>query len=270
MRPGAAISAPDFPPDTHWINAKFVRMGTLLGRNVALVWFWDLASLNSLRTLPYLLEWHRRYADLGLRVIGVHSPQFDFGREAATVERAVSRLEIPFPVACDSDYEIWRLYGNEVWPAQYLWDRRGVLRHYHFGEGMYRETEEAIGEALREIEEDVTLPAPLRALRPTDRPGALVKPPTPHTYLNDDRAAREVAAGERLRISYAAAGAAAVLDGRGQVDVLLDDAWIRTLDLDGPRLYELVDTGVHESHELALVFKTAARAYAFSFIPGPA
>jgi hypothetical protein len=270
MRPGTAISAPDFPPDTHWINAPFVRMGTLLGANAPLVWFWDVASLNSLRALPYLLEWHRRYQDRGLRVIGVHSPQFDFGHDADVVEAAVARLEIPFPVATDSDYAIWRQYGNEVWPALYLWDRKGVLRHFHFGEGMYRQTEEAIAEVLSEIDEEAKMPPPMRPLRPTDRPGALVKPPTPHTYLNDDRSPKEVAAGERLRIGYAAAGAAAVLDGTGEVDVLLDDAWIRTLDLDGPRLYELLDTGTHEKHELALVFKTPGRAYAFSFIPGPA
>ena len=270
MRPGAEISAPDFPSDLVWFNAPFVRMGTLLGANAPLVWFWDMASVNSLRALPYLLEWHRRYEPFGLRVIGVHSPQFDFGHDPDTVRRAVERLDISFPVASDSDYEVWRLYGNEVWPALYLWDRKGVLRHYHFGEGMYRQSEEAIGEVLHEIDAEADVPPPMRPLRPTDAPGALVKPPTPHTYLNHDRSARDVAAGDRLRIGYAAAGAAVVLDGTGEVDVLLDDAWIRTLELDGPGLYELLDTGTHEQHELALEFKTSARAYAFSFIPGPA
>ena len=104
MRPSTEISAPDFPADTTWINAPFVRMGTLLGRNAPLVWFWDLSSINSIRALPYVLEWHRRYEALGLRVIGVHSPQFDFGHDAATVEAAVRRLAIPFPVASDPDY----------------------------------------------------------------------------------------------------------------------------------------------------------------------
>ena len=71
MRPPVDITAPDFPADTRWVNTHFVRLGTLLGRNAALVWFWDLASLNSLRALPYLLEWHRRYEAVGLRVLGV-------------------------------------------------------------------------------------------------------------------------------------------------------------------------------------------------------
>jgi hypothetical protein len=271
MRPGTdEITVPDFPADTVWLNAPFVRMGTLLGRHAALVWFWDMSSLNSMRALPYVLEWHRRYGNLGLKVIGVHSPQFDFGHDIANVERAVQRLSIPFPVASDPDYAIWRQYGNEVWPALYLWDRRGTLRYYHFGEGLYDDSESAIAEVLREIDADVDLPEPMTPLRPTDAPGALVKPPTPHTYLNDDRSPRPIAPGEALRVRYSAAGAAAVLDGSGEVEVLLDDDRVRTLVLDGPRLYDLVDTGVHEEHELALVFEDSARAYAFSFIPGPA
>jgi len=97
-----------------------------------------------------------------------------------------------------------------------------------------------------------------------------VRPPTPHTYLNEDRSAREVAAGERLHIRYAAAGAAAVLDGDGIVEVLLDGNRVRTLTLEGPRIYELIDTAEHAEHELTLVFGSPARAYAFSFAPGPA
>ena len=83
-----------------------------------------LLSLNALRALPYLQEWHRRYENAGLRVIGVHSPQFEFARHPELVADAVHRLGIEFAVALDPDFEIWRLYGNEVWPALYLWDRR--------------------------------------------------------------------------------------------------------------------------------------------------
>jgi hypothetical protein len=262
------IAIPEFPPELEWINARIVRLGTLLGRHTVLVWFWDQSSLNSLRALPYVREWDRRYRELGLQVFGVHSPQFDFGGERANLEAAIEQLEIEFPVAPDSDYEIWKAYGNEVWPALYLWDRRGVLRYYHFAEGAYEETELAIQELLREIEPDLDLPEPVTPLRDTDSPGALVRPPTPHVYLEEDRSAREVREGERLRIGYAGAGAAAVLDGHGKVDVLVDGEWVRTLDLDGPRLYELFDYGHHGEHELALVFHVPARAYAFSFAPG--
>src|SRR6185436_4964122 len=115
----------------------------------------------------------------------------------------VSRLGIEFPVAPDSEYEIWKAYGNEVWPALYLWDRRGVLRYYHFAEGAYEDTELAMQELLREIDDAVVLPDPMAPLRDTDAPGALVRPPTPHIYLEENRSARAVAEGERLRTRFA-------------------------------------------------------------------
>jgi hypothetical protein len=236
------IYAPEFPPTTTWINAAFM--------------------------LPYVREWHNRYSGRGLKVIGVHSPQFEFGRDAHNVERAVARLGIAFPVAADGDYAIWRLYGTEVWPSLYLWDRRGALSHHQFAEGGYRDTELAVQDALREIDGAVELPEPMAPLRPTDVPGALVEPPTPHRYLEPDRSGRPVAAGEQLSIRYSGAGAAAVLDGEGGVDVLLDGEWLRTLELDGPRLYEITDTNRPERHELTLVFDAPATAYAFSFSPG--
>jgi len=266
----AEIFAPEFPPDTVWINAAFMRMGTLLGRNAALVWFWDYTNLNSIRALPYLREWHNRYAPIGLKVIGVHSPQFEFGKDQANVENAVTRLDVRFPIASDADYAIWRLYGTEVWPSLYLWDRRGTLRHHHFAEGAYRETELAIQDVLHEIDAEADLPEPMPPLRPTDAPGALVEPPTRHQYLEPDRSGRAISAGEQLTVRYAGAAAAAVLDGSCGVEVLLNGEWINSFELDGPGLYELVDTGHHQQHELTLVFEAPAVAYAFSFAPGPA
>lgn len=271
MRPAQLdIAIPEFPPDLEWINARMVRLGTLLGRHAALVWFWDHTSLNSLRALPYVTEWDRRYREHGLQVFGIHSPQFDFGRRREVVEAAVARLGVDFPVAPDSRYEIWKAYGNEVWPALYLWDRRGVLRYYHFAEGAYQDTELAIQDLLREIDDDVVLPEPMAPIRDTDAPDALVRVPTPHIYLEEDRGPRAVGEGERLRTRFAAAAAAAVLDGHGKVDVVVDDEWVRTLTLDGPRLYELADFGTHGEHDLMLVFHDPARAYAFSFAPGAA
>ena len=266
----AEIYAPEFPPSTAWVNAAFIRMGTLLGRHAALVWFWDYTNLNSLRALPYVREWHNRYASHGLKVIAVHSPQFEFGKDSQRVEEAAERLEIPFPIAADSDYAIWRLYGTEVWPSLYLWDRTGSLRYHHFAEGGYRETELAIQMALREIDADLEFPEPMPPLRPTDVPGALVEPPTPHQYLEPDRSGRPIQAGEQLSVRYAAAGAAAVLDGHCGVEVLLNGVWINTFELDGPRLYQILDMNHHQRHELTLVFEGPATAYAFSFPAGPA
>jgi hypothetical protein len=268
--PQLDIAIPEFPPDLEWINARIVRLGTLLGRHAVLVWFWDYCSLNSLRALPYVEEWDRRYREHGLRVFGIHSPQFDFGADRENVEAAVKRLGIEFAVAPDSAYEIWKAYGNEVWPALYLWDRRGVLRYYHFAEGEYEETERAIQELLLEVDDDLELPEPMAPIRDTDTPGALVHPPTPHIYLEQDRSARAVASGERLRIRYAGAGAGAVLDGQGEVAVIEDGEPVETLALEGPRLYELTHHAAHGEHDLDLVFGDPARAYAFSFAPGPA
>jgi hypothetical protein len=264
------VSVPEFPAGVEWINIRALPMSTLLGRNVPLVWFWDYCSLNSLRALPYFQAWHHRYADHGLRVIGVHSPEFDFGKDRSLVEDAVRKLGIEFAVAPDPDFEIWRSYGNDVWPSLYLWDRRGLLRHLHFAEGGYEETERAIQELVREIADDVDLPEPLPPLRKTDRSGALVKPPTPHSYLTEDRSGRPIGAGEELSIRYRGATAAAVLDGSGAVALEVDGELRRVIRLDGPRLYKLVDSGQHEEHELKLSFREPARAYAFSFAPGPA
>jgi hypothetical protein len=264
------IYLPEFPKRTQWINVPFIATGTLLGRTTPLIWFWDYCSLNSLRALPYLQEWHRRYADAGLRVIGVHSPQFEFGRDPEHVEDAVRRLGIEFAVALDPEFEIWRLYGNEVWPALYLWDRRARLRHHHFGEGLYDETEATIQSCLREIDDGLALPALMVPIRLTDAPGALVKAPTPHSYMSEDRSGRPIAAGEVLAVGYQGATAAAVLDGDTMAELEVDGELRRIVRIRGPRLYKLVESGRHEEHELRLRFREKARAYAFSFAPGPA
>ena len=133
MRPPAEaeIYAPEFPRELDWLNVAFLRMNTLMGRGAVLVEFWDFARINSLRTLPYLKEWHARYADEGLRVIGVHTPGYSFGRDRDTVAGAVERLEIPYAVALDADYVVWREYGNKGWPGRYLFDRTGRLALLH-------------------------------------------------------------------------------------------------------------------------------------------
>jgi hypothetical protein len=269
MKPERAdIALPEFPSTVRWINVPYLPTNTLLGSSVSLVWFWDYCSLNSLRSLPYLQEWNRRYSDFGLRVIGVHSPQFGFGADHSLVEDAVNRLGIEFAIAPDPDFQIWKLYGAEVWPSLYLWDRRGLLRHYQFGEGAYDETEIAVQELLREIDGEAEFPEPMPPLRRTDHPGALVRAPTAHSYLEEDRSGHLVRAGEELVVHYQAATAAAVLEGGGRVDVIVDGKRRRTIQLDRPRLYKLVESGQHEDHELKLFFRDDSHVYAFSFAPG--
>jgi AhpC/TSA family len=183
MRPApeAEIYAPEFPRSLEWLNVAFLRMNTLHGREVALVEFWDFARINSLRTLPYLKEWHDRYSEAGLRVIGVHTPGYSFGRDREAVARAVDRLEIPFAVALDPDYVVWREYGNRGWPGRYLFDREGKLALMHYGEGEYEDTERAIGEVLGLGVE------PMAPLRPEDAPGVMLEPQTADISLPGDR-----------------------------------------------------------------------------------
>src|SRR3954465_12484862 len=170
MRPpaDAEIPAPEFPAGTDWLNVALLRMDLLLGRHAVLVEFWDYARINSLRTLPYVKAWHERYAEAGLAGIGVHTPGYGFGRDPELVARAVERLGIPYPVALDPDYKVWRAYGVPGWPARYLFDRRGLLRWFHFGEGDYLDSERAIQETLLEIDDGLALPEPLEPLRPED------------------------------------------------------------------------------------------------------
>ncbi len=163
-----------------WLNGGPVAVGR---GDVVLIDFWDYTCVNCLNTLPYLKEWDRRYRDLGLRVVGVHAPEFAFAREWGLVERAVRDLGITWPVAIDNDYRIWRAYANRYWPAKYLADGRGYLRYVHFGEGAYQETEAVIQHLVREAHPTVELPPLLPPLRPRDAPGAVCFRPTPELYL---------------------------------------------------------------------------------------
>jgi hypothetical protein len=204
-----------------WLNVAFLRMNTLMGRGAVLIEFWDFARVNSLRTLPYLKEWHARYADSGLRVVGVHSPGYSFGRDRDTVARAVARLEVPYAVMLDPNFEVWRMYGNKGWPGRYLFDRSGRLALIHYGEGEYEDTERAIGECLGiEI-------GPMEPLRPEDAPGALMPPQTADIVLPVDRGRLELVRdwsdgedwieaadpGAAASFSFTGGGAYAVLSG---------------------------------------------------------
>lgn len=178
------IHAPEI--GRRWVNSAPLTMGELRGR-IVLIDFWDYTCVNCLRTLPYLIEWDRRYRGAGLTVIGVHAPEFHFAHGLANVEQAVRSLGVEYPVVLDNEYQIWHAYSNRCWPAKYLIDGRGFVRYYHFGEGGYHDTEEAIQKLLQEIEPGVSLPAPMEPLRSTDQPGARCAPVTPELYLGFKR-----------------------------------------------------------------------------------
>ncbi len=178
--------------DMHWFNLEAdgfagpLTLSALRGR-VVLIDFWDYTCINCLHTLDYIKEWHRRYRAQGLVVIGVHTPEFAFARDAALVEAAARCLELAYPIAVDSAYATWKAFANRFWPAKYLIDKDGNIRAFHIGEGAYEEFEEAIQQLLRETDASLAFPAPMAPVRDIDRPGAVCHRPTPELYLGYDR-----------------------------------------------------------------------------------
>lgn len=141
--------APALDGATQWLNSAPLTAQQLRGK-VVLVDFWTYSCINCLRTLPYVKAWAEKYRDQGLVVVGVHAPEFAFERKPSNVEKAVKDLGITYPVALDNQYAIWRAFGNQYWPAHYFIDAKGHIRHHHFGEGDYAESERVIQQLLRE------------------------------------------------------------------------------------------------------------------------
>jgi AhpC/TSA family len=239
------IPAPPFPGKLPWINTAALRMDKQRGRPV-LVEFWDFCRVNSLRTLPYLKAWHERYAADGLRVIGVHTGAFPPSRDEAEIRRAVERLEVPYPVVVDTALEVWDIYGNEGWPARYLWDPKGALFSLHYGEGAYAETELEIQELLG-VERE-----PVPPVHPEDEPGALVAAQTedqPGAYSGP----------------YEAGAAWAVLGGTGEIRV-----GGRPHAVEYPGCHPLVEHERHTAGVLELEIGAGVECYATCFTPGVA
>ncbi|MEW6437197.1 MAG: cytochrome c biogenesis protein DipZ [Pseudomonadota bacterium] len=158
MMMAAHHSASDLPVEgempslagaTQWLNSPPLTRESLRGK-VVLVDFWTYSCINCLRTLPYVRAWADKYKDKGLVVIGVHAPEFAFEKNIDNVRRALRELRITYPVAIDNDYAIWQGFNNEYWPAHYFIDAEGRIRHHHFGEGNYAESEKVIQELLAE------------------------------------------------------------------------------------------------------------------------
>jgi hypothetical protein len=240
-----SISAPPFPRNLPWINAAMLRMDQQRGKPV-LIEFWDFCRVNSLRTLPYLKAWHERYAEAGLRIVGVHTGGFLPAREEDNVRRAVERLGIEWPVVIDSELEIWDIYGNEGWPARYLWDTDHNLYSMHYGEGAYVETEREI-QALLGLDGDTVAP-----VRPEDAPDALIAPQT-----NDQPGAYSG--------PYEAGGVWIVVEGAGVVR-----ANGRELVVTEPGCFPVLEHPRHTAGALELTASDGVVIHATCFTPGVA
>jgi len=139
--------APDFRQGDNWLNSKPLTIADLKGK-VVLVDFWTYSCINCIRTLPYVTKWYDTYKDDGLVVVGVHTPEFSFEKDAGNVRNAISQFKINYPVVQDNDYSIWTSFGNNYWPAEYLINQKGEIVDEHFGEGNYDKTENNIRQLL--------------------------------------------------------------------------------------------------------------------------
>ena len=147
--------APEFQGIFNWINSPALTMEELQGQ-VVLIDFWTYTCVNCIRTLPHLKEWHAKYADKGLTIVGVHTPEFEFEKVTENVVNSVEEYGLSWAMAQDNDFKTWRAYSNRYWPAKYLIDQYGTIRYRHFGEGKYIETEEWIRDLLEETGADLS------------------------------------------------------------------------------------------------------------------
>jgi cytochrome c biogenesis protein CcdA/thiol-disulfide isomerase/thioredoxin len=181
---------------TEWINSPALTAESLRGK-VVLIDFWTYSCINCLRAIPYVRAWAEKYKDEGLVVIGVHAPEFAFEKDLRNVKRAVGDLAIKYPVAVDNDYAVWRAFNNRYWPAHYFIDAKGNIRHHHFGEGNYEQSERVIQKLLAEAGKPVA--GQLVSMR-VNASGAQAASDmkdvlSPETYLGYERAENFVSPG---------------------------------------------------------------------------
>lgn len=207
-------AAPPLDGAVTWLNSPPLTKAQLKGK-VVIVDFWTYSCINCLRSIPYVRAWAEKYKDQGLVVIGVHAPEFAFEKDVKNVRKAVADLKIGYPVAVDNNYAIWRAFGNQYWPAHYFIDAQGRVRHHHFGEGGYDQSERVIQQLLAEAGRakgsKVEVEGGLVAVKATGAQAASDGKDvgSPETYVGYDRAENFASAGGAVRDArhvYALAG----------------------------------------------------------------
>jgi cytochrome c biogenesis protein CcdA/thiol-disulfide isomerase/thioredoxin len=286
--------APNFAGISTWINSKPETVSTLRGK-VVLVDFWTYSCINCLRTLPHLKAWDAAYRKAGLRIVGVHTPEFAFEHVPSNVRKATRELGVRYAVAIDNDYKTWDAYQNGAWPTEYLVDRRGHIREIKEGEGNYDDTERTIRKLLGE---------PAQAQLASVADTTPQHPMTPESYLGWQRLERysgsQLVPGRvvpykfpqtvplntlaydglwkverqrivafdraRLRLRFLAQNVYLVLGGSGGLQVLVNGNPVRTIRVGGlSRLYTLLSYPNVREGELELRFAPGVTAYAFTF-----
>jgi thiol-disulfide isomerase/thioredoxin len=208
---------PGFDGATGWLNSEPLAPEGLRGK-VVLVDFWTYTCINWLRTLGYVRAWHEKYADQGLVVVGVHTPEFPFEQDVDNVREAAKEMRVEYPIALDNDYAVWQAFSNHYWPAVYIADAEGRIRYHHFGEGAYDECEREIQQLLG-VEDGLVSVADEGFEAQAD----LANLETPETYLGAEQAQNFAGFDESiLRLNqwalsgdWTIGGRASVLNGAG-------------------------------------------------------
>lgn len=296
-------TAPSITGVTAWLNTpdgEGVELDDLRGQ-VVLVDFWTYACINCQRSLPHVTAWDEAYRDAGLRVVGIHSPEYAFEKEQRNVEQGIANFGIEYPVAMDNSLSTWTNYRNRYWPATYLIDAEGVVRHIKFGEGGYDDTERLIRELLRAADPGVELPEATQVVDETPDVGAT----TPETYLGlgkevnfggeedyasgagtyeyprdldrdtfalegdwtlDFQGATPTAGRAGVKLAYTATQEVrVVLGGSGRVVATVDGTRVE-IEVGGtPDSYRLLTTGSSRTGEIVLSVPSGITVYSFTF-----
>ena len=294
-------NAPEFAGITKWLNTPGDQPLTMKGLrgHVVLIDFWTYSCINCQRSLPHVEAWYQRYHKDGLDIIGVQAPEFAFEHVIGNVKSAAKSLGVKYPIAIDNNLDTWTAYTNEYWPAEYLIDASGVIRHVDYGEGDYTGTESLIRQLLVAAHPGIALPRATDVANQT--PDEAI---SPETYLGYERsqylvgssiAQNQVAAytspskidlgsyalsGEwlttgqeitsegdsQLNLAFQANDVYLVLGGQGQISVTLNGKFVKTVNVSGfPRLYTLYTDHSDKSGLLGLHFTNGIKAYDFTF-----
>lgn len=278
------MKAPEFSQDVRWLNSPPIKLRELKNK-VVLIDFWTYSCVNCIRTLPYVAIWHERYKGKGLVIIGVHTPEFDFEKQFSNVERAVKEFGITYPVVMDSDYTIWSAYANNVWPRKFLINKEGHIVYDHTGEGGYKETEEAIQAALKEVNPAIEFPPPTEE----EDAGGVCYPATPETYLGSSRGRQgsvwtvtgawkiypeyieHIGGGSRdfLELHFEGNEVNCVMEaknGPAKVSLELDGKPYKEIEVRGAKMYRLVESPEQLRGTLKIFVRDSdVRLYAFTF-----
>jgi len=295
-------TAPDIKGIQEWFNTPGnapVDLADLKGK-VVLIDFWAYSCINCQRSIPHITAWDKAYADAGLEIIGVHSPEYAFEKEPRNVKAGAENFGIEYPVALDNNLSTWTNYRNRYWPAHYLIDAEGTVRHVKFGEGGYANTEKLIRELLKDADPNVSLPAPTDTTDDTPDSGST----TPESYFGlgkevnfggaedyasgtnsyvipndlkrdtfafegdwaiDFQNAKPVGGTGRVALEYTASEVRMVLAGEGTVTVMIDGK-SRSFEVSGtPQSYQLLKTDSIEKGSLEVELTEGLEAYSFTF-----